>query len=39
MQWFWQQFIGGHEGRDDPRLAPLHASVAGCCRRTSSPPS
>ena len=29
MQWFWQQFIGGHEGRDDPRLAPLHASAAG----------
>jgi acetyl esterase/lipase len=29
MQWFWQQFIGGHEGRDDSRIAPLRASAAG----------
>lgn len=29
MQWYWQQFVGGHAGRDDPRLAPLHASAAG----------
>ena len=29
MQWFWRQFIGGHEERDDPRIAPLRATAAG----------
>ena len=29
MQWFWRQFLGGHAGRDDPRIAPLRAAAAG----------